>query len=66
MRLATHGYDEFHAVVGERHRAVAAERADQQVDEIDRSLAAMGRQPTLIALLWLTFYVVIAFAALTG
>jgi hypothetical protein len=64
MRLATRGYDEFHTAVEERPAAIPEDRA-KQIDEIDRTLSAMSRAPTLIALIWLTFYLVIAFSAFT-
>ena len=41
----------------------AEERAEEPTDEIDKSLAEMGRTPTFIAVVWLTLYLVIAFAA---
>ena len=63
MRLATRGYDEFRNIADERHNAAAEDRAKQHTDEIDRSLAEMGRMPTLIAVVWLTFYVLIGFMA---
>ena len=64
MRLATRGYEEFPAVT-EQPPAVIPEDRVKQIDEIDRTLAAMSRAPTLIALIWLTFYLVIAFSAFT-
>ena len=63
MRLATRGYTEFRNVAGERPGSASEDRAEQHTDAIDRSLAEMGRTPTLIAFVWLTFYIVIGFAA---
>jgi hypothetical protein len=63
MSLATRGYDEFRKVAGEPHAPATKDRAEQPADEIDKSIAEMGRAPTLIAVVWLAFYVVIAFAA---
>jgi hypothetical protein len=64
MRLVTRAYDELHTVTEERPAAIPEDRAEH-IDEIDRTLAAMSRAPTLIALVWLTFYLVIAFSAFT-
>jgi len=72
MRLATRGFDDIRRILGDRHgpaaqntadqNTAAKDRAEQPADEIDKSLAEMVRTPTLIAVVWVTFYILIAFA----
>jgi hypothetical protein len=65
MSLATRGFDDIRRIFGATKNIAsrnAKERAEQAADETDKKLAELCRTPTLIAVIWLTFYIVIAFA----
>ena len=67
MSLATRGFDDIRRIFGATKNIAArnvGDRAEQPpADEVDKKLAELSRTPTLIAVVWLTFYIVIAFAA---
>jgi prephenate dehydrogenase len=65
MSLATRGFNDIRRIFGATKNLATQNvrnRAEQPADEIDKKLAEMGRTPTLIAVVWLTFYLLIAFA----
>jgi hypothetical protein len=66
MSPATRGFDDIRRIFGATKNIAAdnvRKRTEQPADEVDKKLAELSRTPTLIAVVWLTFYIVIAFAA---
>lgn len=66
MSLATRGFDDIRRIFGATKNIAAhkvGDRAEQPADETDKKLAELTRTPTLIAAVWITFYILIAFAA---
>ena len=66
MSLATRGFDDIRRIFGATKNIAArnvGDRAEKPADEIDKKLAELSRTPTLIAVVWITFYILIAFAA---
>jgi hypothetical protein len=66
MSPATRGFDDIRRIFGATKNIAAdnvRKRTEQRADEVDKKLAELSRTPTLIAVVWLTFYIVIAFAA---
>ena len=66
MSPATRGFDDIRRIFGATKNIAAdnvRKRTEQPADEVDKKLAELSRTPTLIAVGWLTFYIVIAFAA---
>jgi prephenate dehydrogenase len=66
MSLATRGFEDIRRIFGATKKLAAhnvEDRAEQRADEIDKKLTELSRTPTLIAVVWLSFNTLIAFAA---
>ena len=66
MSPATRGFDDIRRIFGATKNLAARnvrDRTEKPADEVDKKLAELSRTPTLIAVVWLTFYILIAFAA---